>query len=257
MNVTQQLVATVHRCEELAVQEAGTVGSTDSWALLRGRALDAYVCHVIHSGAVADPVEDLRSHWSATNRPADIEALEAQLGDGDTAKMVEDLSLLAARAGAFGDVGEHAPRVEVSFAYTAGETIRLPGRIDVLLGGPGTEGPAALVEVKSGTPRSDHAAQLRHYVMLAALVHGRMPAAAAIWYPAGEAAESPEQCLEVPVAGTVTSSAMRVVAALERVAELWEGRVPNRSGGPHCNWCPLSGDCEASRKPVEWTPGRG
>jgi hypothetical protein len=256
INVTQRLVTSIHRCEQLAVEESADSRETDSWEAFRGRALDAYVCHAIHAGAVADPVEDLRSHWIATDRPGDIEALDGHMACADASAKSADLEALAARALEFSHLGDRVARVEVTLAATVDDSIRLPGRIDVLLDGPGTPRPAVLVEVKSTRPRADHAAQLRHYVMLAALVHGSMPAAAALWYPGDPASRSPQSCVEVPVAGTVASSAKRVAGALSRLGELWQGRVPERSGGSHCTWCPLAAECPQARRGETWeSPG--
>ncbi|MGI9578893.1 MAG: CRISPR-associated protein Cas4 [Microthrixaceae bacterium] len=272
LTISQQFVSSIHRCEQLAVQEAAGGHAGTGWKLFRGRALDAYVCHVIHAGPVADPVEDLRSHWAATDSPGDIEALDAHLSTLDRVadvdplavadavavadplavdERVADLALLASSAGAFGQLRAQSPRVEVTLAVEIEDSVRLPGRVDVLLGGPGTGAPAVLLEVKSGSHRSDHSAQLRHYVMLAALVHGHVPAAAALWYPSGQEAQSPEMCVEVPVGGAVTSSAMRVVAAMERLGELWDGRVPQRTAGPHCNWCSLADVCSESLEQLD------
>lgn len=252
INLAHRTLASIHRCEQLATSEITDADpAPDTWEMFRGKALDAYVCHVIHAGAVADPVEDLRSHWIAKDLPLEVESLDHHLGVGglrvegqEVNRRVGDLSALAASAGAFSQLRDLFPRVEVTLAWTAAGVVRLPGRIDVLLGGPGTPLPAVLVEVKSGVHRADHAAQLRHYLMIAALTHHRMPAAAALWYPGAEATDTAETCIDVPTEGTVASSAKRAAGAMERLGELWDGRVPRRTAGSHCNWCPESDSCE-------------
>ena len=248
MTVTQRFVGSLHRCEQQAVTELGDFVDEPRWDMFRGAALDAYVCHVIHSGPVADPVEDLRSFWIAADRPSELEDLDSLVADSRTAGVdrdarLADLADLSARAGVFSHVRSRFPRVEVSIAPTLAATIRLPGRVDVMLGGPGTPAASVLIEVKSGRPHAEHTAQLRHYLLLAALVHGELPTAAAVWYPGGGEAGAESVTLEVPVPGAVSSSARRVAGVVGLLAELWEGRVPGRRGGPHCNWCPLSGEC--------------
>ncbi len=197
VSMTNATVGDLHRCEGLAVARAprsrladGEAGST--WAALAGAALDAYVAHVVHEGPVADPVADLISMWCAQRRGSDVEDLLGMLEDADpdvVSQRRERLSELSRAAAPFAVLAGWAPRVEVPVGCTIGGALALRGRVDVMLGGPGTGRPAVLIEVKSRDVRPDDHAQLRHYVMLSALRDGQMPAAAGVWSPGDTVAD--------------------------------------------------------------------
>lgn len=221
--------------------------------MFRGRALDAFVQHVLFAGPVADAVPDLRSMWVASESTEDLEMLErftsGEAGSGGTGSggtalnesAVEDLVDLAAHAMVFSGSQPYAPRTEVRMGATFAGVLELRGRVDVLLGGPGTDLPAVLVEVKSGRIRDEHRAQLRHYVLLAALRHGEAPAGATLW--------SPESGLEpLHVHGVLASSAERVAAAVVSFAEISAGREPTLTPGAHCRFCPVNADCPVARR---------
>jgi len=239
LSISKSTAADLQRCEGFAVARRGSLGAESTWEMLAGRALDAYVAHVNHVGAVADPVEDLASVWEAQGRHEDAARVRAE---GQEPGRLERLSSLA-MAAAHAEVDPvWVPRVEVGLGVTVGDAIALNGRVDLLLGGPGTGRPTVVVEVKSGSQHSDHHAELRHYLLLAALRHGEMPAAAAVWYPDGTLAR-------MHVAGTAESSAMRVAAAAAAVADMWEGRPPTLHPGGHCRWCPVADVCPRAQDP--------
>jgi hypothetical protein len=148
-------------------------------------------------------------------------------------------------------------------AELAGGEVRLPGRVDVLLGGPGTGLPATVVEVKSAGSGHTyaHAEELRHYALLCALRHGRPPAAMALWYADGTT-------VPLLVEGAATAAARRVLDVLAALGEVRGGRPPSLRPGGHCRWCPGAPRCPvAGSAPDErdvlaeedlwWAPGSG
>ncbi len=236
----------LHRCEGLAVARAGGTQEVTSWSALAGSALDAYVAHVLHEGPVADPVADLRSMWCAQGRDIDVAALDGFLDDSDpdaVAERLARLSDLSLAAGTLSVDPAWVPRVEVPVGVTVGGVLALRGRIDVLLGGPGTGRPTVIIEVKSGRGHPDHHAQLRHYVLLCALRHGEMPLAAGIWYPG-------PGVTGVHIVGAAEAAAERVSVAASKLVELWQGRPAHLHAGPHCSWCPVADGCPMADRTV-------
>lgn len=219
-------------CEGLAVARAGEEQVT-TWEMFRGRALDSYVAHAVSCGPVGDPVDDLRSMWSATERFDDLALLERFGADPSN---VADLGGLAASVATFTNCTRWIPRSEVIMSCPFGAAFSLRGRVDVVFGGPGTGLPAVLVEVKSARLRDSHFAQLRHYVMLAALRHREMPAGAALWSP--EAGLVP-----LHVSGSALSAAERMAVAAGRLVELWLGRDRVLTPGLHCRFCAAEQSC--------------
>lgn len=227
-------------CEGAAVAAATAPPTGTTWEMFRGRALDAFVEHVLFAGPVGDPAGDLEAMYLATESTEDLALLESHLG---TPGAVADLAELAAGALAFSELRRWDARVQVTMAVelrAAGSTAAvLRGRPDVVLGGPGTPHPAVLIEVKSGLLREAHRAQLRHYVMLAALRNGAVPAAAALWSPVAGL-----EPMHVP--GVVASAAERCAAALQKLAPLLTGTAPVLSPGLHCRFCVVADRCPAA-----------
>ncbi len=212
------------------------------WPMLRGRALDALVAHQIVSGTPEDPAaavdEVLRT--TGDDALADLLAValdEDILGEPDQRRRGELDELARSTAELVMDPS-WVPRVEVTLAVDlAGGAVRLPGRIDLLLGGPGTARPAVVMEVKSGRPfLGAHATELHHYALLCLLRHRRAPAAMALWYADGTT-------VDVHVPGSAGAAARRVVDAIEVLGDVWEGGEPPLSPGPHCRWCLTVGSC--------------
>jgi len=244
LSVTKGRAGAMTTCEGQAVARWRSV-TTDDWAVLRGRALDAFVAHTVFGGPVADPVADAASVWEAQGNLADAETMRALPPDGERAA---DLAELAAAAGRLRIDPSWVPRVEVRVGTTFGAgadagagagALRLAGRIDLLLGGPGTGRPAVAVEVKSGHSHSSHLAEAYHYALLCALRHGAPPAGIAVWYPDGT-------LVPLRVEGAVLTSAHRAADVAVALAELWEGRPPRLRSGPHCGWCPAAAGCPAA-----------
>lgn len=233
LGLSNSSMAALHQCVTFALSRTGEPDDDVSWALLRGRLLDLYVQHVLFVGRVGDPVEDLRSMLLAEERDDDLAMLDDHLRDDDTEG---DLARMAAAAGELEPLGALVPRVEQRVEVDIGGVVSLTGRIDVLVGGPGTGLPGAVVEVKSSGLRSEHMAQVRHYALLEGLREGVAPGAAAVWSPGSGVTD-------VPVEGSLESSAHRAARAASLMATVWEGEEPGRSPGGHCRWCPELDRC--------------
>ena len=227
------------RCEGAALAALGHHDDDDGgWPVFRGRALDLLVAHQIFRGRSEDPVGDL---VEMLRGGGEEEAAELLLGALDQPRRAE-LAVLGEAVVAFESCGARDARVEVTVAAElAGGSVRLPGRVDVLLGGPGTPWPAVVIEVKStGSAHTyAHAEELRHYALLCALRHGRPPAGLAIWYPDGTT-------VPLLVEGAATSAQRRVLDVMGGLAELAEGRAVQLRPGGQCRWCPHAPRCPAT-----------
>ena len=236
LRLSNSTITNVDRCDGLAVARAGGSGVDPNWPMLRGRALDSYVQHVLIAGRVGDPVEDLRSMWMADELDETLAALDDHLTSDAREDLESDLSLLAAEAATLAPLAQLMPRLEQRLEVTIGGVLALPGRVDVLLGGAGTGAPSVLLEVKSSALRSEHMTQVRHYGLLQALREGRPPLAAGVWSPG-------VGVTDVPLTNTFGSSAERVVGSLVRTSALWEGAPVGLNPGSHCRFCPEVDRC--------------
>jgi hypothetical protein len=242
LTITKGRAADTLACEGLAVARwPGGVAVEHEWAVLRGRALDALVAHVVAEGPVADAVSDAAAVWAARGDAATAEAIAAV-----DAEQGRDLAALAASVNGLALRPEWVPRVEVRMASEHGG-LRVAGRVDLLLGGPGTGLPAVAVEVKSGAASGVHHAEAYHYALLCGLRHRTPPVAVALWYPDGTV-------VRLEVRGAAEASARRVADVGVRLAELFAGRPPTLSPGPACRWCPAAATCPQA-DPTGWGDG--
>ncbi len=250
IRVNKSIAAQMLQCEAFALEDH----DGESWPQLRGSLLDVFIAmasggHV--PGHTSDPrsagapeLEKVRSDLSdaleARGNLRDVERL-AELQDDQLA----DLSELAVEAAGVAVNPAWSPRTEVSqLAIIGGGALELTGRIDLTLGGPGTDLPAICVEVKSGAVIAAHMAELHFYSLLWALRSGEEPFALALWYPGF-------QVVPVEVPGAAMAAARQVVDVVERLVAIFAGDEPRRRGGPQCGWCPLAVTCEKARIHLE------
>jgi hypothetical protein len=209
-------------------------------SMLRGVALDRFVCHQLVAGRVLEPLQTCLSMLEAEAEDSAIAAFEA-LGPEAAAALIDPLAAQVADAWAGIDPA-WVPRTQSkASAVFANGAVVCSGIIDVELGGPSAGVPAVVVEVKSGKPVAAHQAEAYLYGLLLALRDGLAPGAVARWYPGSELAA-------VAVSeGLLASAAARVEQAILRWAELLCGRTPQESSGPWCGWCPDNEVCPSSR----------
>jgi hypothetical protein len=135
------------------------------------------------------------------------------------------------------------PRVEEPVrARLAGGAVVFSGRLDVLLGGPPTELPALIVEVKSGRWHDAVRSDGHLYGLLLGLRDG-VPPAAVLSIAAGDGATQ----LEPIRAEVLGHAAERVAEAMRVAARLAAGESPPAHPGSHCTYCPLRSACPEAR----------
>jgi hypothetical protein len=129
-------------------------------------------------------------------------------------------------------------------AVLADGGVVLSGRIDLLLtrsDAPNPRDPARLtLDLKTGSPRTEHAEDMRFYAVLMALRYGVPPFRVATFF-----LESGEWQAEDVTGETLGRAVDRVLAAATTALELQGGREPALTPGPWCGWCPRRESCPA------------
>ncbi|MTA62948.1 MAG: hypothetical protein F2518_01265 [Actinobacteria bacterium] len=242
IRVPKSRLADLDCCERkaLAAAQKDHAEQEITESMLRGLALDRFVCHQLVAGRVLEPVQTCVSMLEAEAEDSAIAALEA-LGPEASAALIDPLAAQVSDAWSGIDPA-WVPRTQSKAAAVfADGAVVCSGIIDVELGGPNAGVPGVIVEVKSGKPVAAHQAEAYLYGLLLALRDGLAPGAVARWYPGSDLAA-------VAVSeGLLESAATRLEQAMLRWAELLCGRTPQESSGPWCGWCPDNAVCPSSR----------
>jgi hypothetical protein len=207
-------------------------------------------------GLVVDAAAKLAT--LGARRPITVQAAVAYLtaqGDPAVADHLDDLGPSAApvlrEAGARvarltgawpGIDGGWWPRVEEPVrARLAGGAVTVTGRLDVLLGGPPTDRPGVVVEVKGGRWYDGMRADGHLYALLVGLRDGLVPAAVVTVVADGTThAERIRPAL-------VRHAGERLELAIRAAAPVAAGEPPDARPGSHCSHCPARTDCAAGR----------
>ena len=134
------------------------------------------------------------------------------------------------------------PRVEEpARTRLAGGAIMLTGRLDLLLGGPPTDRPAVVVEVKGGRWYDGMRADGHLYALLVALRDGRPPHAVVTVVADGTTQVEPVR------PAVLATAAERVDHAIGVAAAIAAGEPPAAHPGTHCAHCPARPGCGPGR----------
>jgi hypothetical protein len=144
-----------------------------------------------------------------------------------------------------GKNGAALPRSELKLrAEVASGGVVLSGKVDLLLMRTDSSRPRVpdrlAIDLKTGTPRSEHAEDMRFYALLMALRFGVPPYRVATFF-----LESGEWQAEDVTGETLGRAVDRVLAAASAALELRGGREPSLAPGPWCGWCPRQDTCAA------------
>jgi len=263
--LSKSRLSQLERCERSAVATAtgATAPEPPSPAALAGRALDHFIAHVLVGGRPGESTHDLRAALVAHGDHEALERLAEWEGTAEGAEFDRRVDALAAEVldAWVGVDPSWAPRTQTSASLLLADgRLRVSGVLDVELGGPPTERPGVVVEVKSGRAGDHHRHETYLYGLLVALRDGGAPVSVARWYPGGTPAG-------VPVTiGTLEAAVERLLAGVGRWTALLGGRSPTMTPGVWCGWCPARDECEVAYVPgstasaqdrtdeVEYTP---
>jgi len=151
--------------------------------------------------------------------------------------------------GSMPPLGKHGaalPRSELKMrAEVADGGVMLSGKVDLLLMRADPSRPRSpdrlAIDLKTGTPRTEHAEDMRFYALLMALRFGVPPYRVATFF-----LESGEWQAEDVTGETLGRAVERVLAAASTALELRGGREPSLAPGPWCGWCPRRDTCPAA-----------
>lgn len=135
------------------------------------------------------------------------------------------------------------PRVEEPVRVRLAEgAVVVSGRLDLLLGGPPTDRPGLVVEVKSGRWHDGVRADAHLYALLVGLRDGVAPAAVLT-----VAVREGETQLEPIRPAVLIHAAERVAVALQTAATIAAGEPPAACPGSYCAHCPLLAECPEAK----------
>jgi hypothetical protein len=150
------------------------------------------------------------------------------------------------------------PRVEEPVRVRlARGAVTIGGRLDLLLGGPPTDRPGLVVEVKSGRWHDTVRADAHLYGLLVGLRDGIAPAAVLTIAVGGSsgggasgdggASHAGATQLEPIRPAVLRHTAERVAVVLRTAGSLAAGEPPPAHPGSHCAHCPVRVDCPAAQ----------
>jgi hypothetical protein len=239
-------ISKVLACERLAVSAAEHGALSEP--VVRGRILDRLLHHHVHGdGPVGGPALAIAEGAFDAERDDElVDWLSTRLDE--RARLAADASEFATRLREWGTIDSSWwPRCEDRVRVDLAEArLVCSAQIDLVAGGLPTDLPMVLVEAKSGRFGQDHREGLFWYALLAALRHGRPPAAVIGW----SAWDGAGWCQAV-TEGLLRGAAQRGAAAFARLGNLARGGAPQRSACRACAWCPERSTCSAAVVPEE------
>ena len=239
LRLTKATVTWLLRCPRRALTDSD-VGVTDD--LVIGLVVDAAAKLATLVPQRAPTVDAALAYLEATG---DTTAA-VHLADRGTAAtgLLDDLARrVDAVAAAWPRIGRGWwPRVEdPARVRLADGAIMLTGRLDLLLGGPPTDRPAVVVEVKGGRWYDGMRADGHLYALLVALRDGRAPHAVVTVVADGTTQVEPVR------PAVLVTTAERVDHAIEVATSIAAGEPAATHPGAHCGHCPARPGCAPGR----------
>lgn len=239
-------ISKVLACEQLAASTVVRGGLSEP--VVRGRVLDRLLHHHVHgAGPARGPALALAEGAFAAERDDELTSWLSSHLDERT-RLADDASSFATRLREWGSIDPSWwPRCEDRLRVDLADgQLVCSAQIDLVVGGSPTGLPMVVVEVKSGRFGQDHRDGLFWYALLAAIRHGRPPAAVVGW----SAWDGAGWCQPV-TEGMLQGAAQRGVDAFARLGELARGRAPQRTACRGCTWCPERPTCSVAVVPEE------
>ncbi|MFV0258476.1 MAG: PD-(D/E)XK nuclease family protein [Acidimicrobiales bacterium] len=126
------------------------------------------------------------------------------------------------------------------------DRLALLGKVDLTLGrADGNVAGKVLIDLKGGRPSPTHGDDLRFYALLETLKLGVPPRLLVTYY-----LEAGEPRAETVTVDLLEAAARRVIDAVAKLVDITgpAARIPERTGGPGCRWCPARPDCVDGRR---------
>jgi len=252
--VTKDRLNRVLACE--AHHAAAEFGErTYTTAMACGAIIDVLFRQLVTVGSIDDPVADGMSALSVDDHQRDlvswIEGLPLAAQDELFAEVRRQAAGLTRRWPTL-DPGWMPRTQEALRVRLAGGAVELSARVDLAIGRPVEDrASVAIVEVKSGTRRVEHRADLHFYALIESLRNPAPPFVVATYYTrTGE--------LDVdPVSGELlVAAARRTLAGIRSLRELAAGAEPGRTPNGLCGSCAALPECDPGRRHTGVALGR-
>ncbi|MFV0525870.1 MAG: RecB family exonuclease [Acidimicrobiales bacterium] len=126
------------------------------------------------------------------------------------------------------------------------DRLALLGKVDLTLGrADGNVAGKVLIDLKTGRPSPTHGDDLRFYALLETLKVGVPPRLLVSYY-----LDSGEPRTEAVTIDLLEAASRRVVDAVAKLVDITGpgARIPGRTSGPGCRWCPALTNCDDGRR---------
>ena len=240
LRLSKHLVTGLLRCPRRALSEDHAAGDL---------ADDVVVGWVVDAAAKLATVSPRRD-VTVPSAVAFLTALGDSIVADHLAAMGPGAGLTAEAAARIDQLGESWPAIDPAWWPRVEEPVRVPlaggavtvgGRLDVLLGGPPTDRPGVVVEVKGGRWYDGMRADAHLYALMVALRDGEVPAAAVTVVSDGTTQVEPIR------PALLQHAAERLDEAMGVAARLAAGEPPAMVPGAHCQHCLVRPGCPAGR----------
>lgn len=235
VRVTKDLLTGVLSCE--AHQVATAVGAGRfSVALACGCLIDVLFRQLVTVGRIGDPMEDGLAALAVDDHRSDLLAWVDGLAGPERDELRAEVERQADGLRRRWPTLDPAwlPRTQETLRVrSSGGTVELSARVDLVIGRPSCdEGSVAMVEVKSGTRRVEHRADLHFYALLEALRSPAPPFVVATYY-----SRTGELDVDPVTDELLVAAARRTAVGARQLVDLARGMEPDRRPGPLCGRC--------------------
>jgi hypothetical protein len=240
----------------------GSGGGTPSVALACGALIDVLFRQLVTVGASRHPMADGLAALAVDDRQRSLAEWIERLPAVDRAELRSEVERqaegLAHRWPAL-EPGWLPRTQEAIRAPLAGGAVELSARVDLAIGRPAVdEASVAIVEVKSGSRRAQHSADLHFYALIETLRSSAPPFVVATYYT-----RTGELDVEPITEQLLSASARRTLAGTGALMASSTGAEPRPVPNGHCSQCMAVSACRPDqRRPARpvgresdvWTP---
>lgn len=207
-----------------------------SVALACGALVDVLFRQLVTVGSIGDPMEDGLAALAVDDHQADLLSWVERLAGPERDELRAEVERQAEGLRRRWPTLDAAwlPRTQETMrARSGGGTVELSARVDLVIGRPARhQGSVALVEVKSGSRRVEHRADLHFYALVEALRSPAPPFAVATYY-----SRTGELDVDPVTDELLVGAARRTAIGARRLVGLARGIEPDRRPGPLCAGC--------------------
>ncbi len=235
--VTKDRLTRVLACE--AHQVATGFGTRPfSVALACGSLVDALFRQLVTVGSIGDPMEDGLAALAVDDHQSDLRSWVERLAGPERDELRAEVERQADGLRRRWPPLDPAwlPRTQEAMRVrSAAGTVELSARVDLVIGRPARdEGSVAIVEVKSGSRRIEHRADLHFYALVESLRSPAPPFVVATYY-----SRTGELDVDPVTDELLVAAARRAAVGARRLVDLAHGVEPDRSAAPLCGRCSI------------------